>query len=186
MFMLNQKGQAFSVFNLLIAAVVAVVLLALLLSILAQIVPPGSSQDPPIAAASIVKDAVSNKASLQQTSEVIFVTNTSLNRRALALETEGKINDNEVCVGISTDDFQDSDNEDVWFVNDSTSITYKGSDRRRAHIMVICDSISRIDEGTDSYFEDFTADEFQEDYFDNCQCFDEDNIETCCFVLIKR
>ena len=41
--MLNQKGQAFSVFELLIAAIVAVAILFVLLSILMPIKPPGNS-----------------------------------------------------------------------------------------------------------------------------------------------
>ena len=81
--MLNQKGQAFSVFKLLIAAVVAVVILTLLLSIIGQINIFGQGE-PQEEAEKLVNNLATSRGVVDISGQVVFSSGKSISNRAIA------------------------------------------------------------------------------------------------------
>ncbi len=183
---MNQKGQAFSVFKLLISAVIAVVILTLLLSIIAML---GIFEigDPAEQAGTLVRNlsTSASSATYKTSQDVFFEKDKGINTRAIAKASGGNIGYEQVCV--SAGDFS---GEAFWDEGDAPyGIYYRGTERRRAKIGAICDNGSVIDaEGVNSYFEKFAggAIDFSEMFSNGCDCISADEDRLCCLVVVKK
>lgn len=129
---LNQKGQAFSVFKLLIAAIVAVFILAFLLQILSQISPP-SQGDPTDEAVSKIKSLITKLGTPERTAEVTFTAGTLFRARTIA-EKSGALDNDNVCVMAS-----DSAASTVFEGTDGQTIQYTGNSTIKRRLYILCD-----------------------------------------------
>lgn len=129
---MNSKGQAFSTFQLLIAAVIALMILVLLVNIISNIIIPGG-QDPSSEAVQLLNSAINSPSELKVSKEVTFRPGASLNSKAIAEKT-GSLTENQVCV--SGGDVQ----EEVFSLSPNGKIlTYNGSSASNFKLYVICD-----------------------------------------------
>jgi len=130
--LMNQKGQEYSVFKLLISAIVAVIILSLLLAVLGVLEIPGSGSDPAKAAEDVLNDADS-KTYLQIVSpEIEFSKENSISSRALA----DKLSFDKEQICLSVLDGLDSKG---FTVNASKSlISYSGDSKTRVKLAGIC------------------------------------------------
>ncbi|MCD6478428.1 MAG: hypothetical protein J7L44_00910 [Candidatus Diapherotrites archaeon] len=148
---MDSKGQAFSTFQLLIAAIVAVTILVILLHILNMIPPIGPSGNPEEAIANVIKDAVNTPATMKGTgttvtfkSDAPMVTNEAIAEIAdVGLEPE------QIC--ISPGEFMEdteilapgekgSDTSKNWEAfEDGSMVRYRGS-TKNVSIVVVCHS----------------------------------------------
>ena len=140
--MLNERGQAFSVFKLLIAAIVAVFILTILLQILMQIVPP-SQGDPTDEASSKIKTLINNLGTPERTGLVTFKNGTSLRSRTIAEKT-GSLGEHQLCVLIS--DTVSGSNPNFEEVTQGSWIRYNGNSDQQQKLYVLCDDANRVEE----------------------------------------
>ncbi len=141
---MNNRGQAFSTFQLLIAAVVALAILVLLLNIIGSLPQTGTSK-PQSEAVNLIKSQVNSPSELRTSSNsVSFTKEDSLNSRAIATAS-GVLTSTQVC--ISMGDFTDETDSDFADTNPNKSgdiIQYQGSGQLRVKLSVICDTGSEL------------------------------------------
>ncbi len=137
---MNSRGQAFSTFQLLIAAVVALAILVLLLNIIGSLPTPGTTK-PQSEAVNLIKSQINSPSELRTSSNaVIFTREDSLNSKAVATAS-GVLTSSQLC--ISMGDFFDEAGSDFVDTNPSVSgdiIQYSGSGQLRVKMSVICDT----------------------------------------------
>ncbi len=137
---MNNRGQAFSTFQLLIAAVVALAILVLLLNIIGSLPTPGTTK-PQAEAVNLIKSQVNSPSELRTSSNaVIFTREDSLNSRAIATSS-GVLTSSQVC--ISMGDFANEQDSDFVDTNPNASgdiVQYQGSGQLRVKLSVICDT----------------------------------------------
>jgi len=193
---LNQKGQAFDVFKLLIAAVVAVVILTLLLSIIGGIGIIGQG-DPGEEAQTLIKDLVSSRGKVGTSQEVTFSTNTSINVRGIAQAAGGQLEDDAVCLSAgdffdesTMGDFEESANWDMRLGGKKvvTAIEYQGSTSKVVRLRGICDVCRDI---TPSYIASYFPEAVFGDFDSMVGCSAKFGgkgpaTETCCIVAIVK
>jgi hypothetical protein len=186
---MNQTGQAFSVFKLLIAAVVAVVILTLLLSIIGQINIFGQG-DPGEESAKLVNTLANSRGRVAISGQVVFSGGNGISNRAIADETRGSISANQVCV-VPGDFFEEADDTGLFTFTDGISLTYNGSSPRSAQIVAICDTGREM--ADDDYFNvytGFTDDEgsggINPEWVDDEICGCLGSRQTCCVVALKQ
>lgn len=138
MMKMNQSGQAFSVFKLLIAAIVAVFILALLLQILSNITPP-SQGDPTDEAASKIKTLLTKLGTPERTAVVTFQAGQILSARTIASKT-GALDQDNVCVMVGSSDSDNSNFE----TSDGTTVVYSGNSNVQRRLYIICDLKNEI------------------------------------------
>ncbi len=178
--MLGARGQAFSVFKLLIAAVVAVVILSLLLSII-RIIQPIGQGDPQEESGKIVNALTPTRGVVKTSEQVFFNTNTGLSNIGIASATKGSLSANQVCI-LKGDFFEDERFGGV----DGLSIIYKGSSPQNAQIISICDTGSSMF-ADGSYFATYTENGVDESWVSGtCDCYNPDFHQKCCIVALKR
>ena len=181
---LNQKGQAFSVFKLLIAAIVAVVILGILLSIL-NIIPGIGSNNPNKEAGDLLKNIAVNTSSVRVSQEVTFnADNDNINARAVAQAANFVVQTDQVCVfaGQFTDASVNPFTEDD--TDTGRSITYTGTASAvNAAIKGMCDRGTFYE---DADFEVFITDQEVVTEVQNgrCGCIGEPG--QCCILLLER
>lgn len=176
--MFNQKGQAFDVFKLLIAAIVAVVILALLLEIIKQIVPPGAN---PVDKTNDLVKGLSNGnlAQYKLTEKVTFVRGIILSNLAIANASGGSLQKEDVCVVPG-----DFDGVTGWGGTSNISVQYSSPNNLQAIVGAICDNGSRM--ADPDYFESYTGGAIASNWVGSCGCVRADNTQTCCIVAVKR
>jgi len=160
---INNKGQAFSVFNLLIAAVVALAILGLLFTIMSQ-ASMGKTNDP----SKVVKDSLKNSINNPFTPKTNIVdfdkTHKTLNTMALATDTGMSSDDIKFCLHEKlTDSFQ--------LKTGGKILQYQFNAKKTVKTITIC--------GGNTNKNDFTSVIKTED--DSCN--PENNIE--CVIIIK-
>lgn len=150
---LGQKGQAFSVFKLLIAAIVAVFILTFLLQILSGITPPAAGE-PNEEAASKIKTLVSKLGIAETTKVVNFEPNTRLSARTIAEKTD-TLGNEEVCVITGE---SDSGSNSPFTVtggssgsNNGGSVFYEGNSKVTRKLYIICDYADDIQTSIGEY-----------------------------------
>lgn len=158
---MNSRGQAFSVFQLLIAAVVAGAILVILLQVLGTL--PGISQDPNEVAGSSVQTQIDNIGS-PAFKKVTFENGSNLTAKTIAAKSSA-IPPEKVCVGVS----EDVPNAEADFqVNSSnSSVIYKGTFNQKARILVYCDNSRDLAEGINEFEYDFALPEIGCDFGDS-------------------
>ncbi|MBI4044387.1 MAG: hypothetical protein HY392_01640 [Candidatus Diapherotrites archaeon] len=141
---MNQSGQAFSVFKLLIAAIVAVFILALLLQILSNINPPNVG-DPTDEAASKIKTLITKLGTPERTTVVTFEPGKGLVGRTIADKT-GALSPESVCVmlGRSDNDTQPTPFQEI----DGKTINYTGNSTIQRRLYILCDLENKFNDGT--------------------------------------
>ncbi len=136
---MNQKGQAFSVFQLLIAAIIALAILVFLLQIIGQL--PGFGQvDPTEEAATKLKTASSRIGTPEITNRVTFEANKPLSARTIASKTN-QLSAGEICVtrGASeTERFQVTSGSQG-SGEPYNILTYTGSQKIERRLYILCD-----------------------------------------------
>lgn len=144
---MNQCGQGFEVFKLLIAAIVAVFILTIMLQILSNIKPP-TQGNPNQEASSKIKSLVAAQGTPERTGFVIFnKDNQYLNSKTIAQQT-GSIQAQQICLDIS-----DAINAQNAFETEGVGqynslLKYKGTGNQSltAKLLVLCDSGDTIDQ----------------------------------------
>ena len=169
---LGQRGQAFDVFKLLIAAVVALAILGILFGILRNVI-VGVQTEPQQKAIEFVKSSINSVGELKVTDAVTFSAGKSLNARAIAFETRG-LSEDQVCV--STGDVS-SEQEIFKEEADGQIIVYKGKADRAMKLAVLCDYGTKLEDTLRSYNRG-------EDWKLNCGCTQND--DRCCLVAIVK
>ncbi|MFH1696284.1 MAG: hypothetical protein ABH854_00035 [Candidatus Diapherotrites archaeon] len=166
----SEKGQAFSVFKLLIAAVVAIVILTILLQVLSGI---GTFQQgkPSEQAATKVSSLVNSLGIPEKTQTVTWENGDTLFSRNIA-DSTGTIGEDQVCVlmgDVPASRF-DLDNE-------GTIIRYTGTSGLATKLQVLCDHEELIGDTVGLY-------QYEWD-LDNCN-FDpnSDSQRTVCVVVV--
>ena len=180
---LNQQGQAYSTFKLLIAAIVAMAILAILIPIIMNVIGliKASPQDE---AKSLLSDLVGAPGALKHTKEVVFESDSVLAASALAERLP--LAKDQICM--STGEFEEDDEagfECLGCDSDTTHrIVYHGNSDRVARIAVVCNvNLTELEDDIDAYgLEDF--DDGENDIASNCQICE--NKGKCCAIILKR
>ncbi|MFH0970406.1 MAG: hypothetical protein V1776_03015 [Candidatus Diapherotrites archaeon] len=171
---MNTRGQAFSTFQLLIAAVVALAILVLLLNIIGSL-PNLGGQKPNKVASDLVASQVNAPSELRTSNSVTFTREDSLNAQAIASASQ-VVTQGQLCLSLG--DFpEDGD----FTTNDSGNIIkYAGSSNLRVRLSVICDTGTElIDDLTDNgIVDDWTS--------SNSACGDVTSLsQTACIVALR-
>ncbi len=136
---MNQEGQAYSTFKLLIAAIVAMAILAILIPIIMQVMGLIKA-DPMNETKSLLSDLVGSPGAVKRTKEVVFSPDSVLAASALAERLP--ISADQICM--STGKFEEDDEDGFECLNcdgdpDKTQrIIYKGNGDITAKIAVVC------------------------------------------------
>ncbi|MEK6972415.1 MAG: hypothetical protein AABW72_00005 [archaeon] len=135
MYKLNQKGQTFSTFKLLISAIVAIALLTILFNIMGMI-PSLGQQDPQTKAIDLVKKAT-NPEYTPQKAKVQFTKGNTIGAKAIAQQGIGY----EICV--STGELAN----DAGFGTsvDGILINYSGSAAKNVSLVAMCGTATELD-----------------------------------------
>lgn len=170
----DEKGQAFDVFKLLIAAVIAVVILITLMQII-NIVPKPFSQSPIEQARTLVKSQVTMLGN-PLTADVIFKSNDALNSKTIA-EATPAVSKEQVCVLPGDYEANESFNQLV----SGQAIQYTGTTDISTKILVMCDNGNTMRETLQQYGYKW-ADQFSSS---SCEC-DTTSASRCCVVVIIK
>ena len=128
---MNQKGQSFDVFQLLIAAVVAIAIMGILFGVLGQVITtPGGDIGSDIRTM-IKKGANDGYASPQNNLKVTIAAGTTITPANVVKDTD--ITADQLC--ISTGDFG---TDALFDAKETGAITYTGSSSRKIGISVLC------------------------------------------------
>ena len=138
---IGQKGQAFDVFKLLIAAVVAGAILLILLNIL-QVIPGIGSQEPGKVAAEHVKSKSNDIGNPELVPNVTFKQGDSLNTKTIASKSEG-LSEDQICVTVSESAPNKDQFEDL--VGAGKIVKYNGTTTQKTRLFVLCDRENEID-----------------------------------------
>lgn len=147
MLKMNQRGQAFSVFKLLIAAVVAGAILLILLQTL-QVLPNIGSQSPNNVASNAVKSQFNEIGLPRFIDNVTFANGDSLVAKTIADQSR-TLDDERVCVSVSSD----APNYDEFDIDTSPGriVLYKGSFSQKTRLLVLCDRGDEIEDDLDEF-----------------------------------
>ena len=170
---LNQKGQAFSVFKLLIAAIVALAILAILLPILKI---PAFGANPNDEAVSQVKTLYNSPGEYRLSKAVTFSTQScspSLNAKSIAQQSQLLSTEQ---IWLDRGDF--ASGEQFVLSNDGSIVSYNASGSRQVKLGVMCDSSSEIEDSLNSQGID------PEDPRQSNVC-DTGTSHTCFFITLK-
>ncbi|MCH7902152.1 hypothetical protein IIC68_00180 [archaeon] len=170
---MNEKGQAFSVFKLLIAAVVAGAILLILLQTL-QVLPNIGSRTPNEVASNAVKSQINEPGLPVIIENVTFDNGDTLFNKTIA-EKSRALSTDQVCVAVS----DDAPNADSFEVIDGKTVRYNGSFGQQVRLLVICDRGGELEESLDAfrYIETFDL------TFDGCNT-DSDNTNRLCYISV--
>jgi len=132
---MDSRGQAFSVFKLLIAAVVAGAILLILLQTL-QVLPNIGDQDPNSAASNVVKSQVNRPGIQKIIEDVTFENGDSLRSKTIA-NNSGSLSEEQVCVMVSgsapnRNNFDSGNSE-------GRVVLYEGPFSQKVKLFVMCD-----------------------------------------------
>ena len=180
MLSMNNKGQSFDVFKLLISAVIAVVILSVLMGMISQIF---FNADKPIKIASrMLKDMTGSMYNTVREPSVKFSPNDSINAASLA-EDSGGIQKDQVCVSVGTLTDppwqQSSAGENPLF-----GATFIGSTTINVKLVGMCGTKTNLQ--TDLGEGTFDTSDFKGEWFQDCGCFAlEDEVKCCVFALSR-
>ncbi len=173
---MGEKGQASSVFNLLIAAVIAIAILVVLMQVL-QIIPDFSGGDPTEQAASKVRDGVNLLGTPQIIENVNFKPNTVVSAGTIASKSNA-LSEGQVCVLISGSAPNETAFRDP--TDDGKIIRYDGALNQKVRLVVHCDNSGKVEEtlNDSGYADDF------EISLDTCSTLDSGRSTKYCVVAV--
>lgn len=176
---MNNKGQSFDVFKLLISAVIAVVILSVLMGMISQIF---FNADKPIKIASrMLKDMTGSMYNTVREPSVKFSPNDSINAASLAEDSGGLLKD-QVCVSIG-------ELTGPWVQNPISEnplfgATYTGSTTINVKLAGMCGT--RTNMKADLLAGIYDTSDFQGDWFTNCGCLNLAEEVKCCVFALSR
>ena len=183
---MNQKGQAYSTFKLLIAAIIAMAILAILIPIIMQAM-GWLTASPLNETKSLLTDLVGSPGALKHTPEVAFKPGDVL--AASALVERLSISKDQVC--ISTGQFEeDSDNGFECIgceeANDNQRLVYNGASNQSARLAVVCNvNLEELMNDIEAYkLDDGDGDWEDTSIEDACEVCE--GLGKCCAVVLKR
>ncbi len=171
--MMNQKGQEFSVFKLLISAIVAIVILTLLLQIL-NVINIGVTTEPDKAAEDLLKSMDASPYHEKVSDRIDFKKEHSISAAALADKVG--LGNNQICLGVE-------DGLDGFDNSTETLITYSRDSSVRVNLAGICGP----KEGFDGGLIESSTSRLSGAGFSFSQCggvCDED--QRCCVLVVVR
>lgn len=174
---MNSRGQAFSTFQLLIAAVIALAILVLLLNIIGGL-PSFGPGEPLEEAATLIKGQVNSPSELRTGSNpVVFTKEDSLNPKAIA-DKSGVVTASQVCVSLG--DFLQEDGSDFSETNETAGIVkYTGSGQFRVRLSVICDTGTEL-------ADDLTNNGIEDDWLQSPKCAEVSSLsQTACVIALR-
>ncbi|MFH1240232.1 MAG: hypothetical protein V1672_03365 [Candidatus Diapherotrites archaeon] len=136
--LMNQKGQEFSAFKLLISAIVAVAILAILIPLLTG---DWFDQDPNVKVKQLIGQAVGNPSAIQTYDDITFKNGNSIS--AASIMSDSGLSSNQVCMGINK-----FENQDFRLIGGASSesgyyrIIYDGGSDKKVKVIVLCDTDS--------------------------------------------
>jgi hypothetical protein len=179
---LDQRGQAYSTFKLLIAAIVAMAMLAILIPIIMQAM--GWLTNSPLnETKSLISDLVGSPGALKHTPEVVFKPEDVLASSALVERLS--ISKDQICM--STGQFEeDAENgfecigcEDA---SDNQRLIYHGKSNRAAKIAIVCNvNVDELDSDIEAYGLDYSEGTSITDACEVCE-----DKGKCCAIVLKR
>lgn len=181
---MNQNGQAYSTFKLLIAAIVAMAILAILIPIIMQVMGLIKA-DPLDETKKLLSDLESNSGTLKHTQEVVFEPDGVL--AGSSLEDGVPLSKDQICM--STGAFKedtDSGFECIGCGDSSANqhrIRFNGNSERTAKIAVVCNDKLALMNDIDVYGLD--EGEASVNITASCEALCAANAK-CCAVVLKR
>ena len=145
---MDSKGQAFSVFQLLIAAVVAGAILVILFQVLDRIIDP-VGQDPNKIAGEVVQTQVTNTG-VPAYRDVTFGRDGALSASSIANQTNS-ISASRICIAVS----DDVPNADEFTVGDTGKALQYSGGNQQARLMVFCERGNEIEDALGAFSYDF-------------------------------
>ena len=168
--MTNQKGQAFDVFKLLIAAVIAIAILSLLMPIIGTIMGIFKN-DPTEKAKAMLTDLYNKRSTPKETVEVTFDTSTPvISKEAVTVNTS--LSPDQVCFSLG--DYASASGE--WEAS-TTKLRHVGPTGRNVRLGIECSlGIDALEADIDADFDGATLET-------DCSCTNED---PCCAIVLRR
>lgn len=137
---MNDRGQAFSTFQLLISAVVALAILVLLLNIMGSL-PDFGNRSPSEEAVNLIKSQINSPAELRTSGNAVtFKKDDSLNTKSIAANS-GVLTQSQIC--ISRGDHEETQ-EFEFPGTEGEILRYNGS-QLRVRLSVICDTGTELE-----------------------------------------
>ncbi len=172
---MNNKGQAFSTFQLLISAVIALAILVLLLNILEGI--NFFNQRKPISEATdLIKSQINSPSELRTGQVVTFNRDDTLNSKSIS-DNSGALTSNQVCVSLG--DFIDDPGDFTFTSAKEGDILRFNGGQLRVKLSVICDTGTEIQD-------DLTQNGVVDDWLGNEKCQEITALnQTACVVAIR-
>ncbi|MBN2127594.1 MAG: hypothetical protein JW703_04360 [Candidatus Diapherotrites archaeon] len=167
--MFNEKGQAFSVFKILIAGIVALAILGILLPLLGGIVTPQS--DPKDIAQTLVKNNYSSRYTLSKSSQdVIFKKGSELSSKGIVEKVPALLPE-QICVSAG----EYADREIFTVSSGGTLMIYDSPSSQSFKIAVFCATGEDLESELSDRNLDIALD---------CDCTSSDNAgDVCCLVF---
>ena len=168
--MMNQEGQAFDVFKLLIAAVIAIAILSLLMPIIGTIMGIFKN-DPTEKAKAMLTDLYNKRSTPKETVEVTFDTSTPvISKEAVTVNTS--LSPDQVCFSLG--DYASASGE--WDAS-ATKLRHVGPTGRNVRLGIECSlGIDALEADIDADFDGATLES-------DCACTNED---PCCAIVLRR
>lgn len=179
---MDNKGQGFSTFQLLIAAIVAIVILIILLAILRVIPGISSTGDPVQAASDKLKDASTKLSQHFKTDTVTFDKGTTMTAKAIVQAAEVGLQENQLCLSLGD---YGSDTSGVWTggieKGASNQIGYTGSASKNVKLSVLCDVGTELEDDITTYYSGEAG--LDPSWVSGCDCTNMDDI--CCLIALR-
>jgi len=174
---INQKGQAFSAFKLLIAAVIAVAILGILMPILSQVTgiitkAPGEE------ISMVLANQVGNPGNYTVTNEFTFKPNEGVSTMALAAGTPG-LSADQICLslGEGKGGWDDSSNFVLTAGDEMQNVQWTGAANQTARAGILCAGDGETAEDALGTYGKDAAD---------IDCPDACEDSRCCIVILQR
>jgi len=187
---LNQEGQAYSTFKLLIAAIVAMAILAILIPIIMQVMGLIKA-NPTDEAKSLMSSLIDAPGSMRITKEVSFAPGTDISGSALAERVS--VSQDQICM--STGDFETADSGEPGFEclncdeSDASQqrMIFSGSGERVVKIAIVCNKWLGDSSGLAQDLVDYKLDEGDGDpnIVEACEKICSEGGK-CCALVLKR
>ena len=172
---MNENGQAYSTFKLLIAAIVAMAILAILIPIILQVLNI-IKNDPTTQVTTVLNDLVDKPGTLRHTEEVVFRPEDSL--AGATLEAKLPLSKNQICMSLGEFDEDEDRGFSLLTGDEEHRIIWNGAGEQTAKIALLCNTNKET--LVDSDFEIYGLDEFDIDC-DICS-----DSGKCCAMFLKR
>lgn len=182
---LSEKGQAFSVFKLLIAGVVAVVILAILMQIIGQLVFTQTDVNEQVTRK--LKTQTNNLGSPGVIKKVSFTSeNAVLDNRTIALASD-VITPDQVCVSLGY--YKGREDSGFQEIVAGKKLQYSGSGTRNVNIIIFCDSAEEIADSLGEYENASGSVKMSADWLTECKTagtLDETSTAVYCLIALKE